>query len=313
MTRACWQWTNSFDCVDLDPRSDCSQPRFGQCAVLGPRSCIDQDTFFSPPVCTAWRTDFQCQTRGPVYDTVADCGTQQFCTEGTCWDTGHPPDTDFARTVTLLEAQREAGKYLDVNALRVFKGFDNRCDKKLFGLGQLLQPRRYRCLGTLQQSVADSLGQRFVGAGGVFQLHVRRAVHLRRAQSGGERLRGSVWHRLRFRTRRDTGRRPLGRRFRDLTCPRTVDAGDAGHPVLRIAVVSATATSHRHEARYPAVQGPGRVLLAASADHSHLPHPDAHVLLLQLAAGAAHQRARAHPTAAAVGGRRSSPTAAASP
>ena len=134
VTRACWQWTNSFDCVDLDPRSDCSQPRFGQCAALGPRSCIDQDTFFSPPVCTAWRTDFQCQTRGPVYDTVADCGTQQFCTEGTCWDTGHPPDADFARTVTLLEAQREAGKYLDVNALRVFKGFDNRCDKKLFGL-----------------------------------------------------------------------------------------------------------------------------------------------------------------------------------
>jgi hypothetical protein len=58
--------------VDLDPTSDCSQPRFGQCTALGPRSCIDQDAFFSPPVCTAWRTDFQCQTRGPVYDTVAE-------------------------------------------------------------------------------------------------------------------------------------------------------------------------------------------------------------------------------------------------
>ena len=129
VTRACWQWTDSFDCVDLDPRSDCSQPRSGRCASLGPRTASPQDTFFSPPVYTAWRTNFQCQTRGPVYDTVADCGPQQFCTEGTCWDTGHPPDTDFARAVTLLEAQREAGKYLDVNALRVFKGFDNRCDR----------------------------------------------------------------------------------------------------------------------------------------------------------------------------------------
>ena len=134
VTRACWQWTNSFDCVELDPTSDCSQPRFGQCAALGPPRCIDQDAFFAPPVCTAWRTDFRCQTRAAIYNTVADCGTQQFCADGTCWDTGHPPDADFARTVTLLEAQREAGKYLDVNALRVFKGYDNRCDKKLFGL-----------------------------------------------------------------------------------------------------------------------------------------------------------------------------------
>ena len=132
VTRACWQWTNSFDCVDLDPRSDCSQPRFGQCAVLGPRAASTR-TRSSAPRCTAWRTDFLPAARA-VYDTVADCGTQQFCTDGTCWDTSHPPDADFARTVSLLEAQREAGKYLDVNALRVFKGYDNRCDKKLFGL-----------------------------------------------------------------------------------------------------------------------------------------------------------------------------------
>ena len=72
----------------------------------------------------------------------------------------------------LLEAQREAGKYLDVNALRVFKGFDNRCDKKLFGLVNCCNRGGTARLGTLQQSVADSLGQRFVGAGGVFQLHV---------------------------------------------------------------------------------------------------------------------------------------------
>ena len=49
-------------------------------------------------------------------------------------DTAYPPDADFARTVSYLEAQREAGKYLDPSGLQVFKGFHNTCTKKLFGL-----------------------------------------------------------------------------------------------------------------------------------------------------------------------------------
>jgi hypothetical protein len=65
---------------------------------------------------------------------MEDCGAQSFCTDGACFDTSHPPDEDFARTVAYLEASREAGKYLDASNLRVFRGFDNRCAKKLFGL-----------------------------------------------------------------------------------------------------------------------------------------------------------------------------------
>jgi conjugal transfer mating pair stabilization protein TraN len=53
---------------------------------------------------------------------------------GNCFDASHPPDTDFAKAVAVMEAQREAGKYFDPNSLQVFKGFDNRCRKKLFGL-----------------------------------------------------------------------------------------------------------------------------------------------------------------------------------
>ena len=52
----------------------------------------------------------------------------------TCWDTSYPPDPDFAQSVAYLEAQREAGKYLDASQLQVFKGFHNTCTKKLFEL-----------------------------------------------------------------------------------------------------------------------------------------------------------------------------------
>ena len=134
VTRACWQWSNAFDCVTADGRSDCNQPRFGQCVASGAPTCVEWDTITNPPFCSHARQDFQCRTADPVTQTVQNCGTQTFCEGGTCWDTSHPPDTDFARSVAYLEAEREAGKYLDASQLQVFKGFHNTCTKKLFGL-----------------------------------------------------------------------------------------------------------------------------------------------------------------------------------
>lgn len=134
VTRSCWQYTNSFDCVNLDPRSDCGQPRFGACTAAAAPACIDYDTTFTVPVCTAYRQDFSCRITDAVYRTVEDCGAQSFCGGGVCSDASYPPDEDFARAVAFMEAAREAGKYLDPATLRVFKGFDNRCTKKLFGL-----------------------------------------------------------------------------------------------------------------------------------------------------------------------------------
>jgi conjugal transfer mating pair stabilization protein TraN len=134
VTRACWQWTNTFDCVLADTRSDCGQPRFGQCQPSGPPRCVEMDAVTVPSFCNHERQDFSCKIADAVYQTVQNCGTQQFCEDGSCWDTGHPPDPDFARTVAYLEAQREAGKYLEPSGLQVFKGFHNTCTKKLFGL-----------------------------------------------------------------------------------------------------------------------------------------------------------------------------------
>jgi conjugal transfer mating pair stabilization protein TraN len=134
VTRPCWQWSNLFDCVTADARSDCSQPRFGQCTATGPATCVEWDTITSPPFCSHERLDFSCRVADPVTQTVQNCGTQAFCDGGSCWDTSYPPDADFARSVAYLEAQREAGKYLDASQLQVFKGFHNTCSKKLFGL-----------------------------------------------------------------------------------------------------------------------------------------------------------------------------------
>ena len=92
------------------------------------------DAVTVPSFCNHERQDFSCKITDAVYQMVQNCGTQQFCEDGSCWDTAYPPDADFARTVAYLEAQREAGKYLEPSGLQVFKGFHNTCTKKLFGL-----------------------------------------------------------------------------------------------------------------------------------------------------------------------------------
>jgi conjugal transfer mating pair stabilization protein TraN len=134
VTRACWQWSNLFDCVTADASSDCSQPRFGQCTEIGAPTCVEWDTITAPPFCSHERLDFSCRIADPVMQTVQNCGAQTFCEGGRCWDTSYPPDADFAQSVAYLEAQREAGKYLDASRMQVFKGFHNTCTKKLFGL-----------------------------------------------------------------------------------------------------------------------------------------------------------------------------------
>jgi len=135
VTRSCWQYTDAFNCVDLAHSTDCTQPQSGNCTqTASSPSCIDWDTTFTTPICTAYETDFTCQKTPATYQTVENCGAQSFCTNGSCFDASYPPDQDFAKTVAFLEASREAGKYLDAARLRVFKGFDNRCVKKLFGL-----------------------------------------------------------------------------------------------------------------------------------------------------------------------------------
>jgi conjugal transfer mating pair stabilization protein TraN len=134
VTRDCWQYTNTFTCLDLDPKSDCDQPRWGSCTTLG-TSCIDRDELI-PDFCTAEQTRFSCMVADTTREeTVTDCGTQVYQdSSGAVWDTGHEPDNDLASVVAFMEAGREAGGYIDPDSLELFKGFDSRCKKKLFGL-----------------------------------------------------------------------------------------------------------------------------------------------------------------------------------
>src|SRR6202158_4910645 len=82
VTLACWAGADALDCVLADTRSDCGQPRFGQCQPSGPPRCVERDAVTVPYFCNHERQDFRCKRTYAVYQTVQNCGTQQFCEDG---------------------------------------------------------------------------------------------------------------------------------------------------------------------------------------------------------------------------------------
>jgi len=128
--RDCWQYQARFDCASTAAVNDC-RPLIDQgCFQIGSK-CTET---LANGQCALFEQTYSCKVANGATQTINNCGTQSFCLSGNCFDTGYAPDTDFAKAVAMLEAQREAGQYLDPNTLQVFKGFDGRCRKKLFGL-----------------------------------------------------------------------------------------------------------------------------------------------------------------------------------
>jgi conjugal transfer mating pair stabilization protein TraN len=128
--RDCWRYQAAFTCQSANYVDDCQPLRDRGCSQIG-SSCIDAN---AQGACMLYEQTWQCRVSGGSTSTITDCGTQLFCLDGRCFDTSSAPDADFAKAVTALEVEREAGKYLDPDTLVVFQGYDNRCQKKLFGL-----------------------------------------------------------------------------------------------------------------------------------------------------------------------------------
>ena len=153
--RDCWRYRAQYSCVSQAMTDDCQPLRNRGCSQIGSR-CVDTN---EQGACMLYEQTWQCRVSSGSTSTITNCGGQQFCLDGKCFDTGNAPDADFARMVTAMEVQREAGKYLDPNTLVVFQGYDNRCRKKLFGLVNC-------CKGAGSSSSLFSNLNLILGAGG---------------------------------------------------------------------------------------------------------------------------------------------------
>jgi len=153
--RDCWRFEAAFTCQASGYVDDCQALVERGCSQVGSK-CVDTN---ARGACMLFEQTYQCRVSSGATSTIMTCGSQSFCLDGRCFDTAYAPDPDFARVVTGLEIQREAGKYIDPSNLVVFQGYDNRCRKKLFGLVNC-------CKGAGSSSSLFSNLNLILGAGG---------------------------------------------------------------------------------------------------------------------------------------------------
>ena len=124
----CWSWQDNYSCLGT-VQSDCGALQAKGC-TLSTSKCLN--TAINGQ-CSLTEKTYKCQSSPGSSSTIADCGVNQYCTGGNCFNTGHVPDTDFAQSTAMMEVMRQAGNYLDPS-LRIFGGQGSSCTKTLFGL-----------------------------------------------------------------------------------------------------------------------------------------------------------------------------------
>jgi conjugal transfer mating pair stabilization protein TraN len=132
----CWAWQDSYSCVG-SLKSDCAALQARGC-TLSTSSCLKNAV---NGACSLTEDVYQCPDSAGSTSSVLDCGGQQYCMGGNCFNTGSPvPNSDFAQTAAMMEAMREAGNYMDPATLRIFGGTGGSCTKVLFGLANCCKP-----------------------------------------------------------------------------------------------------------------------------------------------------------------------------
>jgi conjugal transfer mating pair stabilization protein TraN len=128
VTRDCWNYQSTMTCT--------SATGTDQCAALAAAGCTQasstcQQTNAATGACEIFQDAYTCPVAGSTVTTASNCPNDVFCFQGSCFNIGHSNDADFARSMSMMEAGREAGVYLDTDRMQVFKGEGNTCTANL--------------------------------------------------------------------------------------------------------------------------------------------------------------------------------------
>ena len=128
LTRDCWEYTSTMSCDGGQAADSCAPLVAAGCT---PSSSSCKQVNATTGVCEVFEDGYSCPVPAQSVTTASNCPSDVFCLNGNCFDIRAPNDPDFARSMSLLEAGREAGVYLDTERMQVFKGEDNRCRDRL--------------------------------------------------------------------------------------------------------------------------------------------------------------------------------------
>lgn len=128
VTRDCWQYESTMSCTSGTPADQCAPLVAQGCTATG-STC--RRTNAATGACEVFEDGYSCPMPAGTATSASNCPSNVFCFQGNCFDIASPNDGDFARSMSMLEAAREAGVYLDTDRMRVFNGEDNRCRDRL--------------------------------------------------------------------------------------------------------------------------------------------------------------------------------------
>jgi conjugal transfer mating pair stabilization protein TraN len=131
VTQACWGYERTFTCAATSLTSDCASLISRGCTKTA-SNCIANDP---SGACNTVEQVYRCQVAPGTTTNVTNCGNQQFCQDGKCFDTSYQPDKDFLKVAAGMEAVREGGVYLDPKNLTLFNGQAENCKQQLGFIG----------------------------------------------------------------------------------------------------------------------------------------------------------------------------------
>lgn len=126
--RLCWSFESTLSCAGGAPVDECAPLVSAGCTPSG-SSCRQTDP--ATGRCQISQDSYRCPAPAQTFTTASNCPANVYCLGASCFNTSAPPDADFARSMSLLEAAREAGVYLDPNLMQVFKGEADVCRERL--------------------------------------------------------------------------------------------------------------------------------------------------------------------------------------
>jgi conjugal transfer mating pair stabilization protein TraN len=128
VTRACWAYERTMSCTSATANDQCA-PLVAAGCTASASVCVKTD--LATGSCVQYQDTYQCPSPGETITTASNCPKDVFCVGTSCFSTAYTNDADFAKSMSYMEAAREAGTYLDTDKLTVFNGEDNRCRDRL--------------------------------------------------------------------------------------------------------------------------------------------------------------------------------------
>lgn len=126
--RDCWATSQPLRCEGSASDDACGALLRAGCTRTDVR-CERSDPITG--TCLSTLETHQCPVPAETVTTASNCPRDLFCLGEGCFAISAVNDPDFARSMSYLEASREAGVYLDETTLQVFQGEDNRCRDRL--------------------------------------------------------------------------------------------------------------------------------------------------------------------------------------